>query len=168
MKCPETNEEWRAYLTELLDVSQYMTLATTGDNGPWINPVYFSFDKTFTFYFLSQPESRHMRNITTHAAVACAIFDPRQEAAGKVRGVQLAGKAQWVPSAEARHAFDTYFTATTARTPVPPRGGALAHVNETSDWRLAKVAADLIECFDEYCFFGTKGRVPSGLFHAQI
>lgn len=160
MKCPETIEEWKTYLAACLDTSQYMVLATVGKSGPWANPVYFAFDSSFTLYFLSQPSSRHMRNLEANPTVACAIFNPSQEAQGKVRGTQIVGTARWVEPHEAKHAFDTYFVATSARTPVPPRGSALAHVNGSSEWRLAKITPERIECFDEYCFYGTKGRIP--------
>ena len=161
---PNTPEEWTAYLRMCLDANQLMVLATAGEDGLWVCPVFFAYDTSFNLFFISKPASRHMRNIEQENSVACAVFDATQRPAGKVRGVQIAGRAHMVDVDEARHAFDIYFSPTHARTPVAPRGGALNYVRPTAEWRLVKISPDHIECFDEHHFSDGKTNVPVEIF----
>ena len=162
MPRPETIKEWKDYLKDILDASQFMVLATSNGSDMWVCPVYFAYDDSFMFFFLSKPSSRHMQNIAENSEVACAIFDPLQHNVGKVRGVQVAGQAHKVEASEAKHAFDTYFAHSHTRTPVSPRGGPLLHIGDHSDWWLMKIIPSNIECFDEHVFHGEEGISQGG------
>ena len=82
-------------LARVLVASHYtMSLATLGAEGPWASSVSYVHDG-FTFYFLSDPASRHVRNIRDDARVAATINDdylPWNE----IRGIQLEGRAEIV------------------------------------------------------------------------
>lgn len=161
---PETREEWQAYVREMLDTSQYAFLATHGPEGIWGNPVYFAFDDRFTLYFISRPESRHMRNIAAENEVSCAVFDGLQDTQKKVRGIQLKGIARLVEPHESKHAFDTYFTPTARRTPVPPEGDALAFTTGATGWHLVAVRPSEMRVFDEHRFAGVPQAIPDDIF----
>lgn len=164
-KRPETIGEWKVYLQERLDATQVMVLATGNGESVWICPIYFAYDISFTFFFLSRPFSRHMQNIEMSASVACAIFDPHQSPRGKVCGVQMAGMAHLIDTGEAKHAFDTYFAPSHVRTPVSPNGGPLSYVGPAAEWHLVKVIPENIECFDEEHFDG-KWVIPVAVYKA--
>jgi uncharacterized protein YhbP (UPF0306 family) len=78
----------------LVDSHHTMTLSTVGPEGPWASSVSYVHDG-FTFYFLSDPASRHTRNLRADARVAGAINDdyaPWNE----IRGIQLEGRGEIV------------------------------------------------------------------------
>ncbi len=152
--------QWREYFTKRLDSSQFMALATTGQEGPWVCPVYFAYDEKFNLYFLSAPTSLHMRNIEKSAAVSCAIFDSTQGNLDKVVGVQLRGEARFVTPEEAQHAFDIYFKKTPARTPSGPAHEPHAYTLSDAVWRMVKVVPQEAWVFSEHEFEGTRKRVP--------
>jgi len=59
-----------------LPPSPYMTLATADANGvPWASPVWYATEDNQTFYWVSDPEARHSRNIAQRPQVAIVIFD---------------------------------------------------------------------------------------------
>jgi uncharacterized protein YhbP (UPF0306 family) len=66
-----------------------MTLATAGDDAAWAAPVYYVFFKS-AFYFLSSPESRHIKEALETGRASSAIY-----ASGstwqEIRGLQMAG-----------------------------------------------------------------------------
>lgn len=164
IKEPETTEEWKTYMREQLDATQFMVLATGSGESLWVCPVYFAYDDSFTLFFLSKPTSRHMRNIEKQSDVACAIFHAMQNPQEKVRGLQTAGKAHFVGRGEALHAFEIYFAPTHVRTPVSPQGGALNYTNPSAEWRLAKITPERVECFDEYRFSDGKKVIPQEVY----
>ena len=157
-------DAWKSYICELLDVSPFMVLATVGEGKSWQNPVYFAYDDHFTFYFISMPTSRHMRNIEGDPSVSCVVFDSSQDASGRVRGFQMSGKARYVEPHQVQHAFDTYFTETQARTPIPTSKGYVSYALPSAEWRLVEVRPDLMQCFDEYVFGSRPERAPEEVF----
>ena len=53
--------------------------------------VYFAVDAEFNFYFISEPDSEHCKNIELNNQVACAIADSKQLVHDKKIGVQIKG-----------------------------------------------------------------------------
>lgn len=64
---------------------------------PWICMVYYAFDGN-NFYFISNPGTRHCRNIKNNRHVACAIADSSQKVTSKKTGVQINGIASQIKS----------------------------------------------------------------------
>jgi nitroimidazol reductase NimA-like FMN-containing flavoprotein (pyridoxamine 5'-phosphate oxidase superfamily) len=63
-------------VNELFSASPYMVLATAdGDGTPWVSPVWFATDDGRTFYWVSDPNTRHSRNIAVRPEIAIVIFD---------------------------------------------------------------------------------------------
>ena len=73
-----------------------MTLATAGSDMAWAAPVYYVFFKS-AFYFLSAPESRHIKEALENGRASSAVY-----ASGttwqEIRGLQMSGSVQAVES----------------------------------------------------------------------
>lgn len=86
----------KAYLErarKIIAENRYMVLATTDlDCKPWSNPVFYAYDNKYAFYFLSNLDSRHARNIIVNPQVGIAIFDSSQKL-GLWSEVQMEAKA---------------------------------------------------------------------------
>lgn len=86
-----------------------MTLATTGPEGLWAADVFFAFDGPSRYYFVSNPETRHGRNILAHPEVALTVHPDVGSDWRAIRGLQLSGISGLVPDAELSTAQETYF-----------------------------------------------------------
>lgn len=71
-----------------------MTIATAQEDSPWAAAVFYASDG-FTLYFLSDPESRHSKNIAEHPSVAVTINEDYHDWR-KIKGIQMEGKAELV------------------------------------------------------------------------
>lgn len=71
--------EWADELVELLFRSSFMTLATSDEaSQPWASPVEFACDEELRFYWASEMDARHSRNISNNPRVALSIYDSAQ------------------------------------------------------------------------------------------
>ena len=63
-------------MNELVTASRYMVLATADADGvPWASPVWFATEDGRAFYWVSDPNARHSRNIAARPEIAIVIFD---------------------------------------------------------------------------------------------
>lgn len=78
-------------LFDYLKSQKLMSLATFGTE---ISNclVYYAVDDDFVFYFISEPESEHCKNIEANNKAACAIADSSQKVKDKKIGVQIKGE----------------------------------------------------------------------------
>jgi nitroimidazol reductase NimA-like FMN-containing flavoprotein (pyridoxamine 5'-phosphate oxidase superfamily) len=61
---------------EIVAANRYMVLATADEQGvPWVTPVWFATEDHRRFYWISDPNTRHSRNIAARPEIAIAIFD---------------------------------------------------------------------------------------------
>ncbi|MDA8334776.1 MAG: pyridoxamine 5'-phosphate oxidase family protein [Peptococcaceae bacterium] len=81
-----------------LDSHHVATLASSGEEGPWASAVFYINDR-FTLSFLSDPATRHGRNLTANPRVAVAIHEDEGDWR-EVRGIQLLGEAMPVSNLE--------------------------------------------------------------------
>jgi uncharacterized protein YhbP (UPF0306 family) len=81
----ETRERILAYLA----AHNTLTLATAIDGKPWANAVFYANDG-FTFYFVSDPKTRHAHHLKTNASVAGTIQDEQKDWRS-IQGIQLEG-----------------------------------------------------------------------------
>lgn len=77
-----------------------MTLATSGEGGPWAASVFYANDG-FTLYFLSEPTSRHSVDIEKNQMVAVTINEDYKDWR-EIQGIQLYGHAGRVGSRRER------------------------------------------------------------------
>ena len=77
-----------------LPPSPYMTLATADAEGvPWATPVWYATEDGRRFYWVSDPNARHSRNIAARPEIAIVIFDSTVTP-GDADAVYLAARAE--------------------------------------------------------------------------
>ena len=60
----------------IIDANAYMTLGTADAGGlPWVTPVWFAPEGDRRFYWVSDPDARHSRNLADRPQLSIAIFD---------------------------------------------------------------------------------------------
>ena len=78
----------------LMNASTLCALATAWPGGrPHINHTYFAWTGDFDIVWISDPDSRHSRNLSTNRSAAITIYDSHQTWGGFDRGMQLFGTA---------------------------------------------------------------------------
>lgn len=93
--------DYTTILEQILTENKYLSLATSDKNAlPWASPVAYQFDNhENAFYFISSPDSRHIKNISENPAVAFSIYNSSQ-IAGTAFGIQGSGTATRVDSVD--------------------------------------------------------------------
>lgn len=81
-------EEILAYLEN----HNVMTLATTGDKGPWTSAVFYV-NVYFNLYFFTEIKTRHGTNLAANSIVAAAIHKDYHDWR-EIKGIQLQGEAK--------------------------------------------------------------------------
>ncbi len=87
---PKLKETVLKYLKE----HYTMTIATARDDSPWAAAVFYANDG-FALYFLSDPESRHSKDIAENRVVAVTVNEDYHDWR-KIKGIQMEGKAELV------------------------------------------------------------------------
>ena len=95
-----SHPKWQTLIANCLKSTEFMALSTNGEKGLWVNPVYFSWDESYNFYFISQLDCTHMDNISSNSEVACAIFPTDKPLGNDVFGAYLKGHAHILDKAE--------------------------------------------------------------------
>jgi uncharacterized protein YhbP (UPF0306 family) len=105
----ETDPGLEVRIRELLSAQSTLTLATCGADGPWAAAVFFASDDDLNLYFVSDPRTRHGRDLLALGRCAGAV-QPDCDHWGDIRGVQLEG-AVCVLDGDARdRALQCYLT----------------------------------------------------------
>jgi nitroimidazol reductase NimA-like FMN-containing flavoprotein (pyridoxamine 5'-phosphate oxidase superfamily) len=85
---------------EILSSNLYLTLATADEDGrPWPSPVYYASEDYAAFYWVSDPEARHSRNLAVRPHASAVVFDSGVEI-GTGQAVYMALVAEQVRGAE--------------------------------------------------------------------
>jgi Pyridoxamine 5'-phosphate oxidase len=70
------DEQLVAHARELIDANLYMTLGTVDTNGnPWVTPVFYATADYASFYWVSQTDAVHSRNLASRPQSSIVIFD---------------------------------------------------------------------------------------------
>ena len=84
----------------IIDANRYMTLSTADASGlPWVSPVWFATADHRRFFWVSDPNARHSRNLAARPELAIVIFDSTVVPGG-AQPVYLSAVAEEVPDAE--------------------------------------------------------------------
>jgi len=93
----------------LMNASTLCALATVSPGGrAHVNHMYFAWTARYEIVWLSDPESRHSRNLSRNRSAAVTIYDSQQTWGGQDRGLQLFGTAGSVRGHAARDAERVY------------------------------------------------------------
>jgi uncharacterized protein len=130
--------DWSSHLKLALDSTQFMALASRGEQGMWNHAVFFAYDSDVNVYFISQPESRHMQNISSNREVALAIFSTGQSPTGDVVGLQIRGQATILQDNDVPSAHKIYYQRSPAIPVIPEKLDA--YMGASAAWKFVRVS----------------------------
>jgi uncharacterized protein YhbP (UPF0306 family) len=104
-----TQEEDReAIARAMIDANLYMTLATADATGrPWASPVYYAVAGYREFFWISEPEATHSRNLASRPELAIVIFDSTAPI-NTGRGVYMPAVAEELEGAELERGIELF------------------------------------------------------------
>jgi nitroimidazol reductase NimA-like FMN-containing flavoprotein (pyridoxamine 5'-phosphate oxidase superfamily) len=83
-------------VNEIIAANRYMTLATADADGtPWASPVWYATEDGRMFYWVSDPDARHSRNIAERPEIAIVIFDSTVTP-GNAQAIYIEARAEQV------------------------------------------------------------------------
>ncbi|GEM_PF-1280107 len=143
--------DWNIKVKEALERTEFMALATLGEEGSWINPVAFAYSEKMELFFISMMDNRHTKNIIVNPNVSVAIFKTERFPEGDVMGLQLKGIATHLTAPKdiqeaARYYFARSKSNDEFRAKTSEKGGAAAL------WQFFKVTPTEAWCFDSRVF----------------
>lgn len=80
-------------MTNFLKGRKLMSLGTY-NRFPWAACVYFVYDNDLNFYFVSDPKTKHCKNIEVNPRVSVTVVNSEQDPEGKKVGFQASGVAK--------------------------------------------------------------------------
>jgi len=99
----------RRSVFRILQDNLLCSIATvTEDNRAYINTAYYCYSDELELYFLSDPTSRHCRNLSINSSMAITIFSSIQKWGGPDRGMQLFGTGAQARGPQATKAEGLY------------------------------------------------------------
>lgn len=109
---PVLPADMRPKLREFLKTQSTMALGTVGlsDGRPQVTALFFACDDDFNLYWISDPDSRHSKNLDDWNDVSAAIY-PQTWDYGAIKGVQIEGDAYSVTDEDERHRALRLYTA---------------------------------------------------------
>ena len=84
-----------------------MTLATSGEDGPWAAAVFYAHDSDLRLYFISAKDTRHAADIELNPKVAVAVNTQHKDWSD-IRGLQIGGVAEIVTPDQRAAVVETY------------------------------------------------------------
>ncbi|MEK7071037.1 MAG: pyridoxamine 5'-phosphate oxidase family protein [Patescibacteria group bacterium] len=90
----QTQDDLNKRAKEIIQNILYITIATSSkENQPWNSPVYSAFDEDYNFYWASDQNGQHSKNIKENPKVFIVIYDSTAPE-GTGEGVYVKAKAQ--------------------------------------------------------------------------
>ena len=134
-----------------------MIIATYGAF-PWIASVYYSYDDHLNLYFLSSPETLHVKHIVVNKKVAVAIVDSHQKVTDMKRGLQISGVANQISGAnKIKHALRLWKDALNITNPKYTYEGMMKKLIKG---RMYMIKPLKIKLFDQELFKVEDGHEP--------
>lgn len=85
-------DDLRAQALAYLEAHNTVTLATVGEDGPWAAGLFYASDG-FSLYFLSDPKTRHCRNVAANPRVSATVHEDYHNWR-EIKGIQLEGTCE--------------------------------------------------------------------------
>jgi hypothetical protein len=135
---PDEARRWAAVARAIIDEGDYMTLATADAEGrPWASPVWYAAVGYHELLWLSRPEARHSRNLSSRPELGIVIFDSSVPI-GSGQGAYIEGVGAEVPESELERCVEVYSRRSQARGGSPL---ALAEARAPAPHRLYRALA---------------------------
>jgi nitroimidazol reductase NimA-like FMN-containing flavoprotein (pyridoxamine 5'-phosphate oxidase superfamily) len=100
-------EELGAIARRVIDSNQFITIGTADEEGvPWVSPAWYAPAEYREFFWVSDPEARHSRNIAARPQVAIVIFDSHE--AGGWTAVYISATAGEVTGADVERGIELF------------------------------------------------------------
>jgi len=132
---------------KIIDRGRFMVLATADSSGqPWPSPVYYAYRDYREFFWVSDPDAAHSRNLRVRREVGIVIFDSRAKL-GEGQGVYILGVAQELPAHDVGQGIATFSERSVEH------GGVewtVEDVREPSKHRLYRATAEAVYVLDEH------------------
>jgi nitroimidazol reductase NimA-like FMN-containing flavoprotein (pyridoxamine 5'-phosphate oxidase superfamily) len=137
-----------------------MALSTDGEEGLWVNPVFFAWSKDFNLYFISELDCRHMKNIQSSPLVACAIYSTNQ--GNDVFGAYFKGNAEIIDKDHANweKADKTYYDRVYPDDPNWEQRKSPDCYRQKESWHLVQIKPTEMSYFDTRYFEENRVNVP--------
>ena len=132
---------------QIVDSSLYIVIATADRSGqPWASPLYFAHSGYREYFWVSDPDAQHSRNLVGRREVGIVVFDSTVPL-NTGQGVYISGVAQEVPAHEAGEGIEIF-----SRRSVGHGGGewTLEDVREPARMRLYRATAEAMYVLDEH------------------
>ena len=101
------DEELKETILSYLKEHNIMTMATVENNTPWAATLFYANDG-FVLYYLSDPITRHSKNIVENPVIAVTVDEDPGDWQ-KIKGLQIEGRAELVyAEEEVTRAIKTY------------------------------------------------------------
>lgn len=103
-----TQEELINLAKDIIKDNIYLALGTV-DGEPWVAPLFYCVSESYNFYFISQLDSLHTKQMLKNPKVAFSIFDSHAEE-GKGTGIQATGNVHMITEDELETEINNYHT----------------------------------------------------------
>jgi nitroimidazol reductase NimA-like FMN-containing flavoprotein (pyridoxamine 5'-phosphate oxidase superfamily) len=132
---------------KIIDRNRYMVVATADPSGqPWPSPVYFAHRDYRDFFWVSDPDAAHSRNLRERREVGIVLFDSRAKI-NTGQGVYILGVAQELPAHDVGEGIAIFSERSVEH------GGpewTVEDVREPSRHRLFQATAEAVYVTDEH------------------
>jgi nitroimidazol reductase NimA-like FMN-containing flavoprotein (pyridoxamine 5'-phosphate oxidase superfamily) len=92
----------------IIDSNLYMVLGTADEAGrPWVSPVFYASAEYREFFWISDPEATHSRNLANRPEISIVIFDS-QVPANTGQGVYMSALADEPRGADFDRGLETF------------------------------------------------------------
>ena len=156
--------DWKKYLKECMASTEFLALSTLSNGKTWTCPVWFAFDENFNLYFISQPNSKHMKNIKQNENISLAIYSTKFNSDDDVYGIQLKGKAKILPDEEIENAYNHYYRRKYTKTNKDLDTSPKDYKGPSATWKFVKIEPTEIHYFDTRFFEEERQTVPGEVF----
>jgi uncharacterized protein YhbP (UPF0306 family) len=98
-----------AIARKIVDKNLYMAVATADQSGqPWASPVFYAHSGYRDFFWVSEPDATHSRNLRERREVGGVIFDSKAKLGNNDQGVYVLGVARELPAHETTEGIQIY------------------------------------------------------------
>jgi len=104
-----SDEALNSSIQSILESSHLTSMATVNQDGTsHINTAFFAFDDNLRLIIVTDPSTKHAKNLEKNSSVACNVYDSHQKFWTPLRGIQLFGKCSKTPLVQVPHALSAF------------------------------------------------------------